>query len=67
MICVITVDPLYCCTLQQHLCQHPEDGSFTETCGNKLIVKYIIHIIVHFLVLVEFGDGNVKRCGVNQL
>jgi hypothetical protein len=32
----------------------PEDGSCTETCTSKVIVKYIICRILHFVVLIEF-------------
>jgi hypothetical protein len=43
------------------LCQYPEDGSCAEKCGNKLIVKYVIYRIVHFLELIEFDEGKVKK------
>ena len=32
----------------------PDDGNCAETCSLKLIVKYVIHRIVHLLVLIEF-------------
>jgi hypothetical protein len=64
---VITVDLLCCCAFQQHLCQLPEGGSCAELYRSKLIVKYIIYRTVRFLVLIEFDESMVKRCGVNRL
>jgi len=31
-----------------------EDVDCTETCGSKLIVKYLIYKIVYLLVLIEY-------------
>jgi len=44
----------------------PEDGNYTETCGRKLIVKYVIYRIVHLLVLLEIVN-QITIHGMNNM